>query len=115
VSYDEDHRYTRSKVVERVDLTLFTDDVEQVALCQDYWATDTEGDFVHTVKTLGARYDIVPNAYRRPLAHAPRHALHRFNAKRVAWAWSFVAARVFSTCTGGRAEMIRMPALPIGA
>lgn len=47
--------------MEQVDLSLFTADPEQVALCQEYWATDAEGNFVNTVKALGARYDISPN------------------------------------------------------
>jgi hypothetical protein len=53
--------YVRSKVTERIDLVLFTEDPVKAALCTEYWATDPEGSFVQTVKTLGARYDLSPS------------------------------------------------------
>ncbi len=58
---DGDQTYARSEVTERIDLTLFTDDPERVALCQDYWAIDGEGGYRDTVKVLGARYEISPS------------------------------------------------------
>lgn len=60
--------YSRSQVVERVDLTLFTEDAEKVALCQDYWATDGEGGYRYTVKVLGARYDLSPSRVSQTVA-----------------------------------------------
>lgn len=60
--------YTRSAVSERVELTLFTEDPEKVALCRDYWEPDEEGGYQYTVKVLGARYDISPSRISQTIA-----------------------------------------------
>lgn len=60
--------YVRSAAAGKVQLRLFTEDPDKVALCRDYWEADEEGQYRYSVKALGAQYDISPGRVSQAVA-----------------------------------------------